>query len=551
MGFQDDWSYIRTTMEYARTGHFVYNGWATAMLGWMVPWGALFIKLFGFSFTAVRMSTVPLAMATSYLLHSSFRRLGLGAANAILATLTIVLSPAYFPMETSFMTDVAGMLAIVLCLFLCLRAVDAETERASMVWLCLAAATNVVGGTARQISWLGVLVMVPSTAWLLYRRGRRSAPMVAGVLWVASFGAIVALLHWWSRQPYSVPEHLNRGPVTFTMVKHFGGKLVKGVLCFLLLVFPVLVGWVGQARTLSRGALIRTAAVVAAMALFLGLTSHSLRYAWSMPWVGHLLFSVIWGRGEFPGGGPGGLGLTTRVVLSLVVVATGMIVFELALASRREQSPEATPKERWEGVDLEILYVLGPFSLAYLALLMPRTLYEFLYDRYLVGLMPIACLLLLRWHQKLVAPRIPAVSFVVLAVFSLFTLAGTHDWFAVNRARILAVQEVHASGVPKTAIQGGFEYDGWTQIEANGYVNEKRIEVPRGAFHAFLPRHPLPMGCEHFFWLLESAIDPKYVVTSSPMSCFDPSEYPAVAYRNWLPPFERRVYVLKIRDAER
>src|SRR5437763_11336272 len=40
MGFQDDWSYIRTAQEFARTGHFVYNGWATAMLGWIIPWSA-------------------------------------------------------------------------------------------------------------------------------------------------------------------------------------------------------------------------------------------------------------------------------------------------------------------------------------------------------------------------------------------------------------------------------------------------------------------------------------------------------------------------------
>src|SRR5207248_460750 len=26
MGFQDDWSYVRTALEFARTGHFVYDG---------------------------------------------------------------------------------------------------------------------------------------------------------------------------------------------------------------------------------------------------------------------------------------------------------------------------------------------------------------------------------------------------------------------------------------------------------------------------------------------------------------------------------------------
>ena len=38
---------------------------------------------------------------------------------------------------------------------------------ASLLWLCIAVLVNVAGGTVRQIAWLGALVMVPSTAWLL------------------------------------------------------------------------------------------------------------------------------------------------------------------------------------------------------------------------------------------------------------------------------------------------------------------------------------------------------------------------------------------------
>jgi hypothetical protein len=50
MGVIDDWSYIWTARVLANTGHLTYNGWATAMLGWQVYLGALFIKLFGFSY---------------------------------------------------------------------------------------------------------------------------------------------------------------------------------------------------------------------------------------------------------------------------------------------------------------------------------------------------------------------------------------------------------------------------------------------------------------------------------------------------------------------
>jgi hypothetical protein len=74
MPYGDDFSYTKTALDFERTGHILYNGWATAMLGWMVPWGAFFIRLFGFSFTAVRLSMLPLAMATVYLLHQISRR---------------------------------------------------------------------------------------------------------------------------------------------------------------------------------------------------------------------------------------------------------------------------------------------------------------------------------------------------------------------------------------------------------------------------------------------------------------------------------------------
>ena len=60
MAFDDDWSYIKTAEVFARTGHIVYNGWSVEPLGWMAAWGAVFIKLFGFSFMAVKLSSLPL-----------------------------------------------------------------------------------------------------------------------------------------------------------------------------------------------------------------------------------------------------------------------------------------------------------------------------------------------------------------------------------------------------------------------------------------------------------------------------------------------------------
>jgi hypothetical protein len=196
MGFDDDWSYIKTAQVFAHTGHFVYNGWAAAMLGWQIPWGALFIWLFGFSFTAVKLSTFPLALATLLLFDAIQIRFGINARNAMFGTLTLGLSPMFMPLAASYMTDIPGLFVILLCLYCCQRAVSSNDNARIITWLCFAAGCSAVGGTARQIAWLGALVMVPSVGWLL--RKRQSVVVSVVVLWVASISSV---LYWLLRDP--------------------------------------------------------------------------------------------------------------------------------------------------------------------------------------------------------------------------------------------------------------------------------------------------------------------------------------------------------------
>jgi len=54
----DDMSYNPDRAQGAETGHIFYNGPTTPFLGWQLYLGALFIKLFGYSLTTVRMSTL-------------------------------------------------------------------------------------------------------------------------------------------------------------------------------------------------------------------------------------------------------------------------------------------------------------------------------------------------------------------------------------------------------------------------------------------------------------------------------------------------------------
>src|ERR1700742_4701469 len=104
IGINDDWSYIQTVQVFAQTHHFVYNGWATAMLGWQVLWGSVFAWLVRPDFVGIRLSTIPVAMATAILYHAILRKFGLNRAHALFGTLTLVLSPLFVALSATFMT---------------------------------------------------------------------------------------------------------------------------------------------------------------------------------------------------------------------------------------------------------------------------------------------------------------------------------------------------------------------------------------------------------------------------------------------------------------
>lgn len=86
------------------------------------------------------------------------------------------------------------------------------------------------------------------------------------------------------------------------------------------------------------------------------------------------------------------------------------------------------------------------------------------FDRYVLDLMPLVIIGCIWLYQEYIRPELPVSSVAVLAFYAIFAVAGTHDWFAWQRARLAAIHELRVAGVARTEIQGGFEYDGWTQL---------------------------------------------------------------------------------------
>lgn len=544
MGTSDDWSYARTSLEFLRTGHIIYNGWATAMLGWQIIWGALIFKLFGFSFLALRLSTLPFAMGAAYLLHRICMKLGLTVQNSSLVTLTVVLSPLFLPLAASFMTDIPAFFWLLVGLYACLRATSATTVRATILWLTFATATNVVAGSSRQIIWLVTLIMIPSAAWL--QRNKPWALLTAALLWIASVIAISGCMLWFYRQPYSIPEKIVAGRFTVELIPHALQQLRDLFLSVLLLSLPVLSVFLRVLRRVSRPVFLISLAVSLVL-LAVRIQTHGVSAL--APWMPNIVTEYgIGGSGSWES-----LGQKAVVLVPWVrAVITGMVLLAacawIAAWLPRLRFPSfADVNGRRDTASWIVLStLLFPFSLAYSALLMPRAVFGVALDRYLLPLVALFAIVVLRYFQDHFHDRIPALSYVLLGLFSAYGIASTHDYFSAGRARLTAASSIEAAGIPRTKIQAGWEYDGWTQITTEGYINDPRLVIPKGAYKPVNRLEGLPAACRFDFANLTPAITPQYFVVFSPQSCLRPSRFAPVAFDTWLPPFDRKIYIQQL-----
>ncbi len=539
-GICDDGPYILVAKTLANTGHVVFNGWSAAMLIWQLYLGAAFIKLFGFSFTTVRMSTLLVSVVLAFFLQRTLVRAGISERNASIGTLALVLSPLYLELSATFMSDIHGLFGIVLCLYGCLRALQSPTPRAAIGCLCFAIAASAICGTSRQLAWLGVLVMVPSTLWLL--RSRRSVLIggIAGTL--AGFLFILGCMLWLKHQPYTLPEH-------FVFSTRRGRYIVDQFIRFFFdipfLLLPIVAIFVTQIRR-SRPRVITAVSVVAlGYALLVIRQIHLHREVMVEPAIGDWITS-FGGYGWIIGRQPIFLPLSVRLLLSAASLGGVLGVIALLIGSdRKAPLHETSSGVSWR----ELGAVLMPFTLVYIFLLVSRAIAianlfnTVVLDRYALGLLVVLLICLVRCYQERVHRQLPFASMVLVGMMAIYGIAVTHNTFAFYRARVVMAAELRDAGVPEIAVDNGWDYNLLVELQHAPYINDSEIENPAGAY---VPTPAPAAGDCHTFWYDKTPhIKAVYGVSFDPSQCDGPAPFAAVHYSRWLARTPGTLYVVR------
>lgn len=449
---EDDWAYAETVKHFLDTGHYRLNDWLSANIAFQTLWGALFCQPAGFSFSALRVSSIVLAVIGL----AAFRALALehrmspSAAN--LLTLCIGSSPLFFKMSLTFMSDVPFVAVTTLALLLYTRALRKMTGPA-WVAASLAGAASIL---TRQfgVALLGALGVI----WLADRQrfARLSRYLLGAALPIAA--TLWQLDRGWNHSNWAAAHNLNRQDIYL-----FGTGFLRNIpwrplvildyLAWFLMPLALVVGIAILASLRKEGKTASSVFRVSAGRVTLEL----------LGWAALFLAGVFYGVRMI--GSPGLmpflswnfeilyiLGTKFRIMVTVIAVGGG-VLFAFALA-RRYFATLCLP----QGLHEWFLDATTFFSLL-LALI-----FFLIGDEYLLIFLPFAAIAIGRTVEPvLVAWRrtVLILCFLLLAGAAIWTREG----LCRNEAIWTLAERLHARGVHTDEIFAGWEWAGFYHFD--------------------------------------------------------------------------------------
>jgi hypothetical protein len=243
----DDWAYGWTVKTLLETGRFQLSDWTATNLLPQALWGALFSLPFGFSFTALRFSTLVLGLFGIVATYGLFREARVGSKVSLLSTLVVALNPIYFGLSNSFTSDVPSFTLCILSVYFLVRG----TRLSSKAWIIAGLIFSFISILNRQSS----LIILPAfgVAYLINQKFtfknfvKAFLPTLSGIViyltyshWLDSTGRTPLL---YGLQVRKLVETLSGGPkaIAFTYIENiwlFSIYLGLFLFPFLVLQFP-------------------------------------------------------------------------------------------------------------------------------------------------------------------------------------------------------------------------------------------------------------------------------------------------------------------------
>jgi hypothetical protein len=462
----DDWVYALAVKSILETGRYQLSSPTTANVFTQIWWGALFCLPFGFSYLALRISTMVLGLGGVLAMHASLKELGANARVALLGALVLACDPFYLGLSCSFMTDVPFEALVIIGSYLMIRGLRRD-RMAFMVAGILVLFADVL------IRQLAVVVLLGFAVGYVIRFGmtrgnliKAAIPVLAGTM--LHFG----YQHWLvasGRAPYFYPPTSNLVLTYSTLTSELGQMWYRvqtvapyvgfAVFPFLLMLRPIRqTGRTGYAAHIAGGALLAGTVAFIVTCLWRGILMPMRPSYLVEPGFGPLVLKDVFPlHSNMPPPSPYMHAFWTIVTIEGTLGAFCVACYLLYLARDAISRVWRTglPRDLWP--DGFIVTAIATYAAILLVI-------DFLFDRYVMFLTPLVLLLLAAGAHRATIVR-PGAGFryamILTAGYAAFSVASVHDYFSWNRARWVALDyltdDLHVS---PNRIDGGFEFNG-------------------------------------------------------------------------------------------
>lgn len=474
----DDWSFGSMVRSWVTNGELRSTGPGAMTRIFQIVWGALFCFPFGFSYTALRISTLTLGLVGVLATYELLRLMPITRPLAFFGAVVMAVNPLYFNSANTFMTDVPFLAFMVLALWQFVRGVKLECQ-SSIVW------GGVLSSCAILIRQLGVSVPL-SFALVQFLRIRLQDPVNRKgyfTVWFPAFSAFAALTFYKIiAKTLNLPTLLGGAVVVhetadlplnglilvgFLVVRAIFLTVLYSGLFMLPFLIPVLQRtWLLGSSEFRRARLMRWAFCFGVLLVTLLVTRQV------MPLTRNLIYDFGLGppllRDSYILKIPNLPSLPRGfwyLITGLTLLGSTLLIDACILAGQTFWKRAAT------GISVNE-WIPGVLILSSVIYLVPISMNYVFYDRYVMFFLPIFLVLLASQFRKEIKQwSLSPLSFValILALFlTWFSIGGTHDYLSWNRARWQAlhylIDDLH---VPPRLIDGGYEFNGLYNFNEN------------------------------------------------------------------------------------
>jgi hypothetical protein len=507
----DDWAYGKDVLLLLTTGKLEFVDWSAMSLASQIFLGAAVCKLFGFSFTILRILTLAIGLVGILTSYKIFKNLTANNKLSFYCSLLIAGNPLYFSLSYTFMTDVYFYTFSILSFYF----LHQSLITGKIMQILLGSVFVVLAVFVRQI---GIVIPISFAIAFFFKTQSFSLPNSVKALFPTILSGFLLFLYskWITASHGNVTSYFSfektvseLGLKTF---EHIFYRIGTSGMTLGLFIFPILILTVPD--VIKNFKLKENRFIV----LFTVLFSIPLVRAWGNIPLGNIFFnfgigprllrdSSILNINNHPAISNFTLN-SIRVICFVGAILLFYQIFNFLFNLNKYKTPYALS----ESVNIRLM------SMIYSILLFGTfVIPSFFFDRYLIQLLfPLIIVILPAIKEINFRDKTPAFAIIIIFIFSTFSVLATHDYLAWNRARWQGLNYlVNDLKKAPNMIDGGFEFNGWYQSA------------------------PINSSENKSWWFVDND---KYILTFGPIQNF--TILKAFPYTQYIPFEKRNIYIL-------